>query len=220
MVSINELSADGPTSWGCVLVTVGVNVNMKAVMRQLNDLQKKRIPSAIAKGLNLTGEDINKRLIRSMPNYIDNPTPFTLRGFGLTFATKTNPRARVFIKNLQAKYLIWQIEGGVRSARGRGTGVPTPNRKLNQYGNIPGRRSGLVKGKRQFIADINGRPGVWERTGGRTNAGQRLLVSFHKRVTYRKRWPYYKLVNQIYKARVAKNMIKGARFALARGPKR
>ena len=208
-------------TWGCVLVTVGANVNMKVVMRQINDLQKNRIPSAIAKGLNLTGEDINKRLARTMSNYIDRPTPFTLRAFGLTFATKRTERARVFIKDIQAKYLIWQIEGGVRSARGSGTGVPVRGvRKLNEYGNIPGRRSGLVKGKRQFIARMGGRTGVWERTGGKKNPVTRLLIGFHKRVTYRPRWPYYKLVKEIYKARVAKNMIKGARFALARGPKR
>ena len=197
------------------MVTVGVKVNMKTVMRQLNDLQKKRIPSAIAKGLNLTGEDINKRLKLTMPNYIDRPTPFTLRAFGLTFASKTNQRARVFIKDIQAKYLIWQIKGGVRSARGSGTGVPVRGvRKLNKYGNIPGRASGLVKGSKQFIATMGGRKGVWERTGGKTNPGQRLLVGFHKHVTYRPRWPYYKLVKQIYEARVARNMIKGARFAL------
>ena len=189
-------------------------------MRQLHDLQKKRIPSAIAKGLNLTGEDINKRLKLTMPTYIENPTPFTLNAFGLTFASKTTQRARVFIKDIQAKYLIWQIRGGVRSARGSGTGVPVRGVKtLNKYGNIPGRRSGLVKGKKQYIATAGGRTGVWERTGGKTNPGQRLVIGFHKRVTYRARWPYYKLVMDIYKARVAKNMIKGARFALARGPK-
>ena len=189
-------------------------------MRQINDLQKNRIPSAIAKGLNLTGEDINKRLARSMSNYIDRPTPFTLRAFGLTFATKRTERARVFIKDIQAKYLIWQIEGGTRTAQGVGTGVPVRGvKKLNQYGNIPGRRSGLVKGKRQFIARMGGRTGVWERTGGKKNPVTRLVIGFHKRVTYRPRWPYYKLVKEIYKARVAKNMIKGARFALARSGK-
>tara|TARA_R110002020_G_scaffold249420_1_gene463355 strand:+ start:77 stop:685 length:609 start_codon:yes stop_codon:yes gene_type:complete len=197
------------------LVTVGVNVNMKAVMKQIHDLQKNRIPSAIAKGLNLTGEDINKRLKFTLPQYIDRPTPFTLNAFGLTFASKTRQRARVFIKDIQAQYLIWQIKGGSRSAGGRGTGVPVRGvKKLNQFGNIPGRRGGLVKGKKQYIATIGGRTGVWERTGGKTNPTNRLMVGFHKRVSYRARWPYYKLVKKIYEERVARNMIKGARFAL------
>ena len=212
--SISEPSAIGRMIWGCVLVTVGVNVNMRAVMKQLHNLQKKQIPFAIKKGLDFTAEDVNKRLVRSLPDYIDRPTPFTLRAFGYQRASKKNLRARVFIKDIQAKYLNWQIRGGVRATKGKGTGVPTKQRALNQFGNIPGRSSGLVKGKKQYIATIGGVSGVWERTGGKKNPGRKLLVGFKRRVMYRKRYPYFRLVNQIVKQRVARNMIKGARFAL------
>ena len=197
-------------------VKIGVNVDMKGIMKSLKQVEKKEMPYAIEVGLNLTAKDINKRLKHVIPAYIDRPTTFTKNAFGFTRAPKVKQFATLFIKDIQEKYLRWQIKGGQQSSRGRfGVPVPTPSKKLNAYGNIAGRKSGLVKGKKQFLGKVNGIRGVWQR-GTKGNPGMTLMVAFKRSVFYRpNRFPYVKLIQKFYLQRIGKNMIKGARIAMA-----
>ena len=197
-------------------VKIGVNVDMKGIMKSLKQVEKKEIPYAIEVGLNLTAKDINKRLKHVMPAYIDRPKPFTLNAFGFTRATKAKQFATLFIKDIQEKYLRWTIKGGSQVKRGRylfGVPVPTPNITLNKFGNIPGRRTGLAKKKNQFIGKVRGTAGVWEKQKDGTT---RMLIAFKRSVFYRpNRFPYVKLIQKFYLERIGKNMIKGARIAMA-----
>lgn len=175
---------------------MNVRGDVREVERMLTRLQRRQVPFATAQALNDTAFAARKAEMVQAEQKLHKPTPFTVKGFQVNKARKSNLRAQVFIEPKRWKYLKWQVEGGTRRATGRGTGVPTEHRKLNRYGNIPGRRKGLVKGKRQFIATIRGISGVWERYG-RGGKQVRLLVAFERSVEYAKRFPFYKIAEGV-----------------------
>lgn len=197
------------------MVKLTVKADVKKLTRSLSRMQHKQIPFATSKALNDTAFDARKDLMIKTVSHIDRPTPFTKKGFLVKKSTKRNLTAQVFIKDSVYKYLKWIIEGGTRTSPGKGTGVPTRNTNLNQYGNIRGRRQGLAKGKNQFIATIKGISGVWKRTGGKRSKGVKLMVVFEKSVSYRKTFPFVKLVDKTVKRRFTKNFERSMRKALA-----
>jgi len=188
-------------------MTISVKTNVKQVTKGLNRMAMKQLPFATSVALNETGALILKGLQREADNTFDGgATPSTLRAFkppkglkgrrtNIIFSTKKDLRTIIFIPDWAAEYLQYQIEGGIRKTSGKGTGVPTKNRKLNQYGNIPGRKSGLVKGARQIMATYNGIEGVWELT----SKGAVLLIAFKKNPKYRKKFKYYETGHRLYK---------------------
>ena len=196
-------------------MNIRVDDNIAAVRRQLTRLERKQIPFAAAKALTMTASDAKRAIDRQLPMKLDRPTRFTMNAIAIRRATKSNQQSEVYVRPLQAQYLRYQIEGGVRKARGGGIGVPTRNARLNKFGNIPGRRSGLIKNKRQFIATINGVAGVWERTGGRRGVGVKLIAAFEQQVKYSKRLPFYKIAGSTARSTFGKNFVKTMNQALA-----
>jgi hypothetical protein len=195
--------------------SIDISHNIKDVQKQLTRLQRKQIPFAAAKALTDTAWDAQRAVTRQIPQKLDRPTKFTRGAIGVKRATKRKLISEVFVKPVQAEYLKWQIDGGVRRISGVGTGVPTKNKKLNKFGNIPGRKSGLIKGKNQFIATMRGVTGVWQRFGGKRNPQVKLIVAFEKTVRYEKRLLFYKIVLSVVNSKFAKNFDKSIRLALA-----
>ena len=195
--------------------SISVESNIKDVQKQLTRLERKQIPFAAAKALSDTAVDAQRAVKKQIPQKIDRPTRFTMNAIGVNRANKRTLFAEVFVKPIQAEYLKWQIDGGTRVAPGKGTGVPTVNKKLNQYGNIPGRKGGLVKGKNQFVATIGGVAGVWQRYGGKRNPKVKLVVRFEKQVSYRPRLPFYRIVQSVVSNRFAVNFNRSIRLALS-----
>ena len=187
------------------MMEITVKDNIKEVQRQLSRLQRKQLPFATSMALNNTAFQAQRALKKQAPIKMDRPTKFTVNAFQVKKSSKRNLVATVFVNENRADYLKYQIHGGTRVSKGRGTGVPTRHKKLNAYGNVPGRRSGLVKGKKQFIATIKGVPGVWQRYG-RGGRAVKLMVGFEKQVTYRPRFPFYKIVGGLVRNRFQKNM--------------
>lgn len=190
---------------------ISVATNIKQVRKQLNRLEREQLPYATAVALTKTAQDIQRAETVQLPKKLDNPTPFTMRAFGIKVATKRHLQSEVFVKPAQFEYLRWAIEGGVRQGRGSGTGVPVGAR-LNKHGNIPGRRKGLIKGKKQFAAKIRGVSGVWQRTGGRRSPGVALMVAFEKSVRYERRFPFKRIAEGVALSKFDRNL----RDALAR----
>jgi len=185
------------------LLEIRVKDDIKKLTRGLRQFQG-QIPYATAVALTTTAKDVQRAETRQIPVKLDRPTAFTRNAIGITGANKRNLMAAVFVKDAQAEYLRWQIEGGTRRTPGRGTGVPTRAAKLNQFGNIPGRRRGIIKGKRQFVATIQGIAGVWERPakgGGRTT----LVVAFEPEVKYEKRFPFYAIGQGVVASKFQRN---------------
>ncbi|HIJ48235.1 MAG TPA: hypothetical protein HPP72_09520 [Gammaproteobacteria bacterium] len=197
------------------MVSIDVRSNIRDVERQLSRIQRKQVPFATAKALTLTAKDVQKAETVQLVKKLDRPTKFTQNSIAITPAKKSTLEARVFIRDIQAQYLKYQVKGGTRAGVGGKIGVPTRNKKLNKFGNIAGRRKGLVKGKKQFIATINGISGVWLRTGGKRNKGVKLMVAFESSVNYEKRFPFYKIAQGVVASKFKKNFEKTLMQALA-----
>ena len=194
--------------------SIDISSNIKQVQRELTRIQRKQIPFATAKALTDVAKDAQKAVTAQIDTKLDRPTPFTRRAIGFKKADKIGLFSEVFVKPIQSKYLQWQIFGGERKQQSN-IGVPTRNKKLNKYGNIPGRRKGLVKGKKQFTATINGISGVWERYGGKRNPRVKLVVAFEQSVTYRKRLPFKKIVTGVVANRFHKRFNSALALALS-----
>jgi len=173
-------------------VTVSFEEQIRQLTKQLTDIQTKQIPFAVSVALNETAKLGQKAVQREMVKRFDRPTPFTIRGVAITRSSKRNLTASVFIKDIQAAYLLPQVEGGTYS---KGYAQPAAIR-LNKFGNIPSMRDGkkiaaLLTRPDTFLATINGVNGVWQRS---KRKGLQLLIKFVQSQTYKKRFPFEEIV--------------------------
>jgi hypothetical protein len=196
---------------------INVRTNVKEVTKGLTKLQRKQIPFATSVALNKTGQLVLVGLQRTAQKTFEGgATPSTLRALkppkglkgkrhNIIFSTKKDLRTIIFLPDWAANYLKYQIDGGVRPTGNSGTGVPTRNKKVNKYGNIPGRKSGLVKSNKQFISTIKGIDGVWERYGTK-GRNVRLLIAFEKNPKYRKKFTYFETATKMAKIHFSRKL--------------
>ena len=190
---------------------IKIKTNTEQVTMRLTDIQKKQIPFATMKAINNTLFGLRKEMGKQTVKKLDRPTPFTQKGFLVTKANKRNLTGILYIRAEVEEYLKYVIDGGVRSGAKM---IPIPftaNARLNRYGNIIGKRSGLIKKTQQFIATIKGVTGVWERY----NKGKsvKLIIGFEPKVMYEKgKFPFYKIgrgyINNTYNKVLAKELQK------------
>lgn len=196
---------------------IKVKDNSKQLAKKLTDVQKKQIPYATAQAINNTLFGLRKEMAKQTVKKLDRPVPFTQRGFLVTKAKKTNLVGVLNIRPEVANYLQWVIDGGVRKPSSKKVPVPiTKNKRLNKYGNIAGKRSGLVKGSKEFIATIGGATGVWKEN--RKGQPPTLLIKFHDSVKYSKKpFDFYKIgrgyINGTYDRQLRKALTKALRTA-------
>lgn len=169
---------------------------------------------ALASALTQQARAIADGLPGQMASQLDRPTAFTQRGVFTVRAQKNELRAVVGIKDAQAAYLHWQVEGGVRAPARRALKLPGDVR-LDGSGNIPrtlikqliaraqsGRRATKRQQERFGVSravDIfygepgDGRPaGIYKRVG--EGDAQRLVpvvVFPQQSATYRPRFDFW-----------------------------
>ena len=154
----------------------------------------KEIPKVTRKALNDTGFLINKVERVQITKYLRNPTPFTTKGFRLSKASDNNLKVYMFIAPIQANYLWYQIEGGVQPK----TVVPVMTNakaagRLNKFGNIVGKKGGLLKTKGdKFGKGSGGRTNVY-RTKGRVGHKTTQTLFTIKDQSYSAKFPYYRI---------------------------
>lgn len=169
---------------------------------------------AVASALTETARKVAQQLPQRAQQDLDKPTPFTLKGFFSQGATKADLTATVGVKDQQARYLKWQVEGGVRQPARKALKLPG-DVALDVYGNIPrrtigqliaraqaGKRATAKQGKRIGVSSkvdlmygdpADGRPaGIYKRVqaGGR----ERLVpvILFPRRAArYEKRFDFH-----------------------------
>lgn len=126
---------------------VDLSSNVREVISAVDLLFNKQVPFAVAKALTDTARLVAEALPSALQQDLDRPTAFTTRGFYVTPARKdqTPVKAVVGVKDKQAQYLGFQIEGGERKPTRVALRLPT-SVDLDQFGNVP---SGLI---RQLIA--------------------------------------------------------------------
>lgn len=168
---------------------IKIKDNYKEVIKKLTRVERKQLPYASVMAVNKFGSILPKFYKLKTRKYFNNPTPFTQNAFKFFRASLKKRIATLFIKDIQAEYFKYQIDGGIRST-GKKIPVPYYHARLNKYGNIIGKRTGLIKKQTQFIGQIKGVSGVFER---QKNGPPKLLYSFHETVNYKSKFPFFKL---------------------------
>ena len=194
-------------------MNISIESNARAVQKKLSLFQKKHLGRATNDAINKTLFGLRKEMIKQTDKKLDRPTPTTKKGF-VVFQSKVNKLSgKLFIKDFVAKYLRYQIDGGVRSGT-PDVAVPfTKNVKLNKFGNVPARRSGLIKKNTQFVGNINGVEGIYQRM---TKGKVKLLHGFEKTVMYTPRFPFFKIGKGYIKSKFNKNLNEKIKKEIAR----
>tara|TARA_R100001443_G_scaffold21181_1_gene33421 strand:- start:43 stop:666 length:624 start_codon:yes stop_codon:yes gene_type:complete len=191
------------------LMKISVKNNIKEATRGLSKIHREQVPFATSNAINMTLFQLRKEMGKQTTKHLDRPTPFTQKGFLVETAKKTTLKGMLFLKEAVEKYLRFQIDGGTR-VTGKHIPIPyKPNARLNKFGNIIGKRSGLVKKSNQFIGEVNGILGVWERrkVSSSTTAKSplKLVIAFTKSVDYKPRFPFYKISEMFTKNKFDRN---------------
>tara|TARA_Y100001973_G_scaffold40640_1_gene60773 strand:+ start:776 stop:1384 length:609 start_codon:yes stop_codon:yes gene_type:complete len=195
---------------------IKIEQNIKQFSKRLTNFEKTQMPFAIATGINSTLFGLKKEMSKQAEKKLDRPTPATKKGFFVKKANKKKQFGFLAIKDFVAEYLKYQIDGGVRST-GKKIPVPyTKNIRLNKYGNIIGKKSGLIKNPaKQFIAKIGGVSGVYQRfgSGGKQS---KLIIAFKDSVTYRKKpFKFYTIGTSYINNTYNRNLDKAFKKAMA-----
>ena len=193
---------------------MSVKSNIKPFVKQLKKFQNVDIPNITRIALNETATRVKELEQVQMRKSFDRPKPQTIKSIYVQFAKKNYPIARITFRDWAQEFIHRNIVGGIR--RVKNTAVPTVNARLNQFGNIPGRKQGVVKGK-QFRATIDGIYGVWERNKN----GLKIIHRFETNPRYDAIFPFYRVANKAVKyvmplkfEKVAKYYIKKAGYQI------
>lgn len=168
---------------------VKIETNIKPVMKNFIKFQNVDIPNITRIAINETATRVKELEQQGMHKHLDRPRKQTINSLYVIFARRNKLEAVIRFRDWAQDFMKLQIKGGIRKVNN--TAVPTSNAKLNTYGNIPGRKSGVVKGK-QFRATIDGIYGVWERNKN----GLKIIHRFETNPKYEKRFPFYRIAGK------------------------
>ena len=199
-------------------------MSLEVQSRAIQQKVKKSLAFGVARGLTNTAKFAAAKMEQQLPSIFDRPTPFTQRAVGFQSATKAKLEARVFVRDVQANYLMRQEQGGLRRPMPGSPINIAVGQRLNQYGNIS--RGALARQRTKpnvFASKGTGKtkhlpPGLYERMGTRKakalgskrgrkrvsgKAGRlKLLVAFERQASYQPRFQFVERVSKIAQANV------------------
>lgn len=161
-----------------------IKSNIEDFMKDLDKVAKTQIPFATVLAINSLARMVIDGEIQEVEKDFPTATPFTKRAFGYVPATKSNPFATVFVKDIQERYLEPYTDGGQSVPTSGGAMLKPKDIKLNQYGNIPYKKiSSLKSGGNVFVGKIKAKNGsmiggVFERIKGDKTQRLKILVRF------------------------------------------
>ena len=165
--------------------------------------QSKKMPEITKNALNKTAFKVNDAEKAQLPKYLNEPTKFTLNGFRFVGATEIKPEVKMFIAPIQAKYLWYQIEGGVVNdvlVPVLSNAISASPKRINKFGNIIQKRNWkrnyeklLKKNKGDHIGrGRSGRINVYTEQGTVGNKTRKVIYTT-KSVSYKPKFDYYKI---------------------------
>ena len=192
---------------------IKIKDNIKEFSKDFTKFEKKKLPLITRSAINNTLFGLKKEMTKQTIKKLDRPTPFTQKSFFVHKAKGNVLSGKLFIRPEAAKYLRWVIDGGLRN-ESRMIPVPfTANAKLNKFGNIIGKRTGLIKRKSQFIGTIKNITGVWERYNNGKNV--KLIIGFKPSVQYTKgKFPFYVIGSNYVKNTLKKHFDQAYKFRI------
>ena len=180
---------------------IKIETNIKRVVKQLNVIERQQIPFAASLAINQTlgmgkskGKALDGVLGREMNKRLDRPMKRTTKAFYRKSANKKYLSGTLGFYDWASAFMEFLVFGGTRAT---GKNIPIPykqNARLNQYGNITGKKSGLIKKKAQFFGDMKGVKGVFER--GKKDEKPKLIIGFKKSVNYKPIFPFYEIAGR------------------------
>jgi len=197
-------------------VSIDIKTNAKELEKKLGMFQKKHMPEIVSDSINEVGVKSVNAMRAQLLKKLDKPTKFTYTGVKLFKAKARDLSALVFIPDIQAKYLEKQFEGGLRLPEKNKIPVPVDKAKINAFGNIKGKRTGLIKRNTEFMGNVKGIDGVWRRVGGKRNPRLKLIVALESSVFYRKRIEFYKTVKGVVQNNMDKILNKNLKRVVGR----
>lgn len=192
---------------------IDVRVNTKELMKGVSRLFDRQIPFATSQAINNLAFGLRAEEQRMMKVALDRPTPFSVRGVRYTKSNKRNLTAVVYLTEIVDDYLKYQIHGGSRPAK-RGRVLPAIGTKTNSYGNLPrGKSKTLRKKANVFSGKPKGKPaGIWQKMkSGRIKP---LLIYEKGSMTYKKRFPWFKIGRKYVRANFDREFIKAMNRAI------
>jgi len=195
----------------------GIKSNVDEVARGLNDVARRQMPYAVSVAINDVLKDIKRNSEKRLKRQLDRPTPFTMKAFGIRYANKRTLTGKIFVKDIQAKYLKWAEDGGSRKPKGRAIAVPVKQR-LNKYGNMPkGALKRAIAKPTVFTGTPKGRPdapGVYQRMG-KGGGKLKLLASFEPIAKYKPRLGFKRGARRTAEARLPGALYRALTKAIA-----
>lgn len=163
--------------------------------------QARKMPQITATALNETAEKVTKAHKAQAAKKLDNPNPFTMKGFRYLKAGKYL-NVKFFIPPIQAKYMWYQIEGGTLNdvlVPVLSNAMSVSPKRINKFGNITAKRNwgrNYEKLKRHKGDHIgrgrSGRVNVYTEQGTVGNKTRKVIYTT-KSVSYKPRFDYYKI---------------------------
>ena len=194
-------------------MNISIESNARELQKKLSLFQKKHLGKATNDAINKTLFGLRKEMTKQTQKKLDRPTAATQKGF-IVFQSKINKLSgKLFIKDFVADYLKYQIDGGVRQGTPNVAVPYTKNVRLNKFGNVPARKSGLIKKNTQFVGIINGVEGIYQRM---SKGKVKLLHGFESFVRYTAIFPYYKIAQGYIKSKFDKNLDEKIKKEIAR----
>jgi hypothetical protein len=200
-------------------------MSLESDARRIQQKVARNLNFGIAKGLTKTAQFAAQKMQQQLPQIFDRPTPFTQRSIGFASASKSKLEARVFVRDIQAKYLMRQEQGGLRTPQPGSPINIAVGQRLNQYGNIS--RGALARQRAKpnvFASKGRGKTkhlpaGLYERPSKsadkrKKNKGLKLLVAFERKANYQPRFQFVKRVTGIARDNVKANIAVGINEAM------
>lgn len=201
---------------------VNLNTNVRSVISGVDRLSS-QTPFAVASALTAQVKSIQAAMPSALEQDLYRPTDFTKRGVYIVPARKDKLEATVGIKDKQAEYLLFQVQGGERFPRRKALKLPAEALadgaggapiKLDAHGNIRrGDLRRLVNAAKQakassrkdkakpvsvFYGVPKNRPGASAGLFQRTDKGLLPLVLFPQRsAKYSPRFRFYERAREI-----------------------
>ena len=180
---------------------IRVTSNIKQVAKKLDVIQKAQIPFAASVAIKETlgtgrmrGKGLDGVLTREMNKRLDRPRRQTTKAFFKKSSNKRNLTGTLGFFDWANAFMKFLVFGGTRTT---GKNIPIPykkNARLDQYGNIRGKKSGLIKKKTQFFGNVGGLDGVYERS--KRDPKPKLIIGFKRAVNYRPMFPFYEIAGR------------------------
>ena len=165
------------------MIEFNFSSNILALKNDLSMLRHKHIPGAVAETLTALAKRVVIDEKANEAAVIDRVRPFTQGAIGYVKATSKSLRAKIYMKDITARYMDPYEFGGLNKLNGPDLLKPIGARSaLNQYGNLPRKYvaamlartdvfAGIVKTKK---GPVNG---IWQRT---TEPGEKVGIRRNK----------------------------------------